>query len=242
MNPFSLPGWLFALSISAGAMALRADDAVAEGRVRGAITRSLDFLAREGDQWMNEKDCSACHHLPVLIWSHREAARRGFAVDGKKFAEFVEWADERARKAKSADETLALLRLARPEQAVPEVTKLIVDGQQEDGLWKVGGQFKGMQRREAPEATENSTRLFLLALASQAADAPAAEAARTKAAAVIVRNEPVQSVETLVFRLLYAQRFGPPEKVDALRTEIVAFVREQIGGGNPNPRMLCALS
>ena len=131
MNPFSLPGWLFALSIGAGVMGLHADDAVV---VRGAITRSLDFLAREGDQWMNEKDCSACHHLPVLIWSHREAARRGFAVDGKKFAEFVEWADERARKAKSADETLALLRLARPEQVAFRHEKFRHVGPQLDGV------------------------------------------------------------------------------------------------------------
>ena len=233
MNPSSLLGRVLALFLAVTALAVRADDPAppTEGRVRAALTRSLDFLAREGDQWMNDRDCNACHHMPELIWSQREAQRRGLAIDGKKFAEIVEWTEERAKKAKASDESLAFLKLALPDTAAPEITKLIVDGQQADGTWKPGGQFAGGQRRGAPEATENAARLFLLALATQEADQPATEAARTKAAELIGKNEPAKSVETLVFRTLYARRFGPPEEAVARRGEILQLQHPDGGWG-----------
>ena len=194
-----------------------------EARLRVAIVNGLDFLAREGDTWMNEKDCNACHHMPVLLWSQREAKRRGFTIDQARLDEFIEWTDARSKKIDAGLEMTAFLKLAMPDKPAPELTKLIVAGQQADGSWKPAGQFATMQRRDTQEATGNSARIFLLALATQETDQPAAEAARTKAAALLDKNAPAKSVETLVYRLLYARRFGKAEEADALRAEILKY-------------------
>lgn len=201
----------------------KAEDAVAidESKLRGAIVRSLDFLSRETETWMNEKDCNACHHMPVLLWSEREAKRRGFAIDQAKLDEFTEWTDARAKKTNAGLEMLAFLKLAVPEKPTPELTKLIVDAQQPDGSWKPAGQFATMQRRETPEATSNSARLFLLALATQEPDAQITDAARAKAAALFEKDASAKSVETLVVRALYAQRFGNADEVNSLRAEVL---------------------
>jgi hypothetical protein len=222
---------LLLLLFLACAVEARADDAaqpVAE-RLRPAITRSLGFLEKEMDAWMNSKDCNGCHHVPEMLWTYREAGRRGVALDQKKVDELLEWAVAREKKPTGGPEVSALLKLALPERPAPAVTKLIVDGQQPDGSWKPGGQFEGMQGRGKTEAGGNSARLFLLALATQPEDQPALEAAQTKAAPVLDANEAPKTVETLVFRLLYARRFGPPEKVEAWRGEILK--QQQPDGG-----------
>jgi hypothetical protein len=214
---------LLALLLGACGLCVHAEETTKpdEAKLRAAIVQGLDFLAREGDTWMNEKDCNACHHMPVLLWSQREAKRRGFAIDQARLDEFIAWADERATKTQPGNEMTAFMKLAMPDKPAPELAKLILKAQQADGSWKPAGQFATMQRRDAQEATGNSARLFLLALATQETDQPAADAARIKAAALLDKNEPAKSVETLVFRLLYVRRFGKAEEVDALRAEIL---------------------
>jgi hypothetical protein len=204
-------------------LATRAEDSVRpdEAKLRAALGKSLAFLDNEADAWMNERNCNACHHMPELLWSHREAKRRGVPIDQKKFDEFIEWSYAPGKNSKSGLEMTALLKLAMPDKPAPELTKLVLSGQQPDGSWKPAGQFATMQRRESHEAAGNSTLIFLLALATQDADQQAAEEARTKATALIEADEPAKSVETLVFRTLYAQRFGPHEKADTLRAEIL---------------------
>ena len=213
---------LFLLALGLCAISARGDEAKKpdEAQLRSTIAKSLVFLDAQADTWMNDRTCNACHTMPELVWSHREAKRRGFAVDQEKFDEFVDWSISRAKKAKGADETTAFMKLAMPEGATPELTKLIVNSQKPDGSWTLGGQFSNMQRREAPEATGNSLRVFLLALGTEK-DPSAVDAARAKAAALLEKNDPPKSVETLIFRALYAQRFGPPEAAVNLRAEIL---------------------
>jgi len=221
--------FLFAL----GALAARGDDITKpdEAQQRASVIKSLAFLDKEADAWMNERDCNACHHMPGLIWSHREAQRRGLAFDQDKFEEFLDWSVTRAKKSKSADEVTALMKLAMGDQAPPELTKLIVSSQLPDGTWKLGGQFASMQRRQAPEATGNSLRLFLLALGSQPADQPMADEARSKAAAELEKHDAPKSLETLIFRALYARRFGPPEEAANARAEVLKLQHSDGGWG-----------
>src|SRR6185436_430482 len=101
-------------------------------------------------------------------------------------------------------EMTALMKLAMPGKPAPELTSLIVKGQLPDGSWKPGGQFADMQKRGAPDATANSARLFLIALASDENDRQAAEEARTKAAALLGKKDAPSSTESLVFRTIYA--------------------------------------
>ena len=155
-----------------------------------------------------------------MLWNHREAKRRGFAVDEKRFDAWLAWADGNAKGIGPGLEMAAFLKLAMPDQPAPELTQLITKGQQPDGAWKPAGQFIG-QRRDAPEVTGNSARIFLLALAANGTDKPACDEAQQKAAALMAKNDPAQSVETLAYRTLYARRFGRPEEVALVQSEIV---------------------
>ncbi|MCX7422549.1 MAG: terpene cyclase/mutase family protein [Planctomycetia bacterium] len=70
---------------------LRADEPT-DAAVRDAVARSLPFLEKGGVEWMEERGCMSCHHVPFLLWSHRAAQSHGLAVDAKKLAEWDEWA------------------------------------------------------------------------------------------------------------------------------------------------------
>jgi squalene-hopene/tetraprenyl-beta-curcumene cyclase len=213
--------------------AVRAEDTgrADELKLRAALSKGLDFLGKEGDRWMNEKTCNSCHHMPLLLWSHREAKRRGFTIDDKVFNEFVDWTNERSKNTSAGADVLAYLKLAMPDNPYPELTKIITGLQQADGSWKPGNQFTGMQRRDGKEAIGNSARVFLLGLGVHAADKDATEAASAKAKALIEKSEPAKSVETLAFRTLYAKRYGTPEEVAALRTEIARLQHADGGWG-----------
>jgi len=199
-----------------------------EAELRVMIAKSLGFLAKEGDEWMMAKNCNGCHHVPELLWSHREAMTRGFAVDPKKFDEWLTWSVERATDKKPGLEEAALMILAMPERPAPELTKLLATDQQPDGTWKPAGQFSGMQKRGASDATANSTRLNLIALATLKDAATQSEAAHTKASAMLQKKDVPTSMESLVFRTLYARRFGKPAEVQVLIKDIV---KQQRGDG-----------
>src|SRR6266478_3883176 len=74
--------------------------------VREAVSRSLPFLEKEGVAWMKDRGCMTCHHVPLLLWSHRAAQAHGLAVDVKKLAEWDEW----TRKYSLANRNLFRLR------------------------------------------------------------------------------------------------------------------------------------
>jgi hypothetical protein len=199
-----------------------------EAELRAGLTKSLGFLAREGEEWMTSKNCNGCHHLPELLWSHREAGQRGFAVDAKKYEEWLAWAVERATDKRPGLEEAALMILALPERPAPALTKLLTTEQKPDGSWTPAGQFSGMQKRGAGDAQANTLRLNLIALATPQHAAAESEGARTKAAAMLQKKDTPSTMEALVFRTLYARRFGKPEEAGALIKDIV---KRQRGDG-----------
>ncbi|MHB1079114.1 MAG: hypothetical protein ACYC67_06910 [Prosthecobacter sp.] len=199
-----------------------------EAELRAGITKSLGFIEREGVEWMAAKNCNGCHHMPEMLWSHREAQRRGFAVDAKKYEEWLAWAVERATDKRPGLEEAALLILALPERSAPELTKLIAAEQKPDGSWSPAGQFSGMQKRGAGDAQANALRLHLIALATPQPAAPETAAVQTKAAPVLQKKDTPTTMESLVFRTLYARRFGKPEEAQTLIKDIV---KRQRGDG-----------
>jgi hypothetical protein len=199
-----------------------------ETTLRSTITRSLGFLAKEGDQWMADKNCNACHHMPELLWSHREAARRGFDIDQKKFDEWLAWSVERATDKKPGLEEASLMILAMPERPAPDLIQLLVAGQKPDGTWDPAGQFASMQKRGGADARANSTRLNLLALASARPEPSESSAARSKAAAALHKKDTPTATESLVYRTLEARHFGN-ENYAAKLCE--TMVKQQRGDG-----------
>jgi squalene-hopene/tetraprenyl-beta-curcumene cyclase len=69
-----------------------------ETTVRAAVERSLAFLEKEGVAWIEKRSCLSCHHVPFLLWSHREAAAKGIAVDATKLAGWTDWARKESLK------------------------------------------------------------------------------------------------------------------------------------------------
>lgn len=199
-----------------------------EAELRGLITRGLGFLAKEGDQWMADKNCTSCHHMPELLWSHREANRRGFAIDQAKYDEWLEWSVKRSADKRVGLEAIALMILALPDRPAVELTKLLGGEQKPDGNWVPAGQFATMQKRGGADATANATRLSLIALATPQPPVPESDAARSKAAAILQKKDAPTSMESLVFRTLYARRFGKPDEAAAFGKEIV---KQQRGDG-----------
>ncbi|HSI12231.1 MAG TPA: prenyltransferase/squalene oxidase repeat-containing protein [Chthoniobacter sp.] len=202
-----------------------------EALLRAATVKSLAYLDKEADTWMNEQTCNGCHHMPALLWSHREAQRRGFVIDPKMFAEFVDWSSSLSKEAKPVPESAALMKLAMPEKAMPALTDLVIKSQQPDGSWKPASQFNSMQRRGPQDATSNTARMLLLALGTQPDAQAATDTARAQAAALFAKDEPAKSVDTLVWRTLYAQRFGPPADVAPLRAELLKHQHADGGWG-----------
>ena len=196
-----------------------------EAELRAAITRSLSFLVKENESWMEEKSCNSCHHLPELIWTHREAKRRGFAVDQKKFDEWLAWADNEAPKKAGGSEEAAFLLLANPEHPAPATIKTVAGEQKPNGSFPSQGQFSGAQQRGGADADATTLRVFLLALAS-APDAKAeADDALAKAAPLLQKKDNATSVESLVFRVLFAEHFSKQQEADELRAQILKLQR-----------------
>src|SRR6478609_323185 len=59
--------------------------------VRVAVKRSLPYIEKVATAWMREQKCNSCHNVTFLVWSHNEAAARGFDVDRTKLAEWTKW-------------------------------------------------------------------------------------------------------------------------------------------------------
>lgn len=225
---------LFCVLVMAAPLAACGEETAAppptEAQLRAVITKGLGYLARGSDDWMVEKGCNACHHLPQVLWNHREARMRGFTIDEKKFDEWLKWSYENGTNIKAGREMTAFLKLAMPDKPAPELTKIILEGQQPDGLWKPSGQFLG-QKRPALESTINSTRIFLLALMTDDGDKKLSDDALAKAAALLAKEEKPTSIETLAYRTLFARRLGKSEEVAALSAEIVGQQHADGGWG-----------
>ena len=192
-----------------------------EAKLRATVTKGLAYLDKEADKWMNERTCNGCHHMPSLLWSHREAQRRGFPADQKMLDEFVDWSLSRTKDGPS--EMLALLTFGLPDKASPEMASQILKGQKANGSWNPAGQFTQQKRGEA-DARTNATRLSLLALSR-----PSVDEARAKAANFLAKSGPATCIDSLMVRAFYAQRFGPPEDVVTARAEIL--IHQHTDGG-----------
>src|SRR5207249_1315572 len=59
--------------------------------VRGAVERSLPYIEKVGVAWMQERKCNSCHNVTFLLWTHNQAAARGFDIDRTKLAQWTKW-------------------------------------------------------------------------------------------------------------------------------------------------------
>ena len=83
------------VAVFASVMALEVSAAAPPGAtsrdVRGAVERSLPYVERVSTAWMRERNCNSCHNVTFLVWTHNEAAARGFDIDRTKLAQWTKW-------------------------------------------------------------------------------------------------------------------------------------------------------
>src|SRR5688572_8556921 len=85
-----------------------------DAAVRTAVTRSLAFLEKGGTAWMEQRGCTSCHTVGVMVWNHNEARRRGFpAAAAAKTRAWADWAlvDLLSRVKKAGPDTVSQVLL-----------------------------------------------------------------------------------------------------------------------------------
>ncbi|MEE8524548.1 MAG: prenyltransferase/squalene oxidase repeat-containing protein [Thermoanaerobaculia bacterium] len=191
------------------------EDPVADAEIRRAVERTLPYLEEHGVAWIDKHQCTSCHQIPVMIWTHHSAAERGLEVDGAKLDEWTKWVLAEAQgKGSSNSDGMAQLILGRPAamdgayvEGFDALTELVAGRQKADGSWKAGGQLPD-QRRPESETHRVSTAWAVLALASLDEPGEAVDRGRARIDGWIEAGAEGESHEWLVVRLLYADRFG----------------------------------
>ncbi|MBY0524024.1 MAG: terpene cyclase/mutase family protein [Gemmataceae bacterium] len=79
--------------VALGILAQPADAPPTPEQVRDAVKRSLVHMEKEGVAWMKNtnRQCSSCHQVPMLVWTHNAARKSGFAVDSAKLDVWNQW-------------------------------------------------------------------------------------------------------------------------------------------------------
>lgn len=131
----------------------------AEPHLQASILQGMSYLEVKGLAWRREQKCSSCHHVPMMIWTQKEARRRGFKVNEAALQEataFMLAGDNRANILTNpdvphpGDENFAKLGPlyammafrehpvppeADPDATIPRWTAYLRSKQQADGFW-----------------------------------------------------------------------------------------------------------
>src|SRR5947207_1105960 len=59
-------------------------------QVHQAVERAIGYLQKESADWLNTRNCAACHHVPMPLWALGEAKRQGYAIDKKYLTDTIE--------------------------------------------------------------------------------------------------------------------------------------------------------
>ncbi len=218
------------------------DSSVSTETMRGAVERSLPYLARVGAEWIAEKKCNSCHVVPLLVWSHNEALARGFDVDRKKLSEWSNWAVDDALKTtkpseRSGADALALILLGRRSENEPtadndnqKVRSLLLDWQEPDGSWHAQKQFKGLRWTDV-EMHEATTMWCLLALMQDDASDERTVVRRERALSFLRKESEAKTVASVALPLLLAHRLGDAGRVRAISRELISRQNDDGGWG-----------
>jgi hypothetical protein len=224
---------MFTLTIVT-AMLLPAQNPAAT-EARPAIERSLAFLEKEGADWIIERKCVSCHHVPFMLWTHNEAKTRGFTVDSKKLEERTQWALDAKyyNPGGTGAYPVAWLLHGKPagekDDAWTKAIDHVVKHQKPNGTWDPAGQFNA-QKRPAKERLEIITSWAMLGLASANDDERTAKA-RERALEGLKSAQAGASTESLVLRILIEHRYADAHAVDGLLQDLLAGQNED-GGWN----------
>jgi Squalene-hopene cyclase C-terminal domain len=60
-------------------------------RTQHAIQRAISWLESDMIAWKDERQCAACHHGPMYLWSINVAKQRDYEVNGTQLEELTKW-------------------------------------------------------------------------------------------------------------------------------------------------------
>ena len=202
----------FLMSLSTPAQAAPTDS-----EAKLAVGKSLNYLEKGGTAWMEQRKCTSCHTVGMMIWAHNEAGRRGFDLPTAKIQGWMDWAlaDLNARGKEAGPYPVAQLLHARGRSEAAESSErllnLLINLQNPTGAWKPGTQLKG--------PSEATTRWALLALDLRGSPAHPSELAATLNARIpesrklamgwLKEEPPDESLEARILRLLMMRKTEP---------------------------------
>lgn len=185
-----------------------------------AIRKGLAYVEGKSLNWLRERKCASCHHVPMMVWAQRDARVRGFTIDEKGLREATDFLlapDDRARILPVAGEpeppgspyslmavftTLAFRDGGRaPESAAEELLRKaathVLSRQESDGSWK---RFEG--RPPFRELQEAATLLAELSLGPTPRTGDETATNRTKTRQWLATNSTGESQQALCLRIL----------------------------------------
>jgi squalene-hopene/tetraprenyl-beta-curcumene cyclase len=191
------------------------------------IDRGLAFLVKDALAWRDEHKCVSCHHASLVVWSMREARRRGHAVDEPVLNELTKWIAEsgdgktgvprpagipKALNEKAISLALALGADPEPDDLSREGMKRLLttvkEDQVESGAW---ASWPDTRQPIFGNSDERATLVAVLALlpAATAGD-DTALAARDRGVQWLTDTKTDDDPQSIALRLVLWQRLGRP--------------------------------
>ena len=191
------------------------------------IDRGLAFLAKDALAWKKEHNCVSCHHAGLVVWSMREAKRRGHAVDEPVLAEMTRWVAEsgdgkfgqarpasapRALNPKAVWFSLALGADPDPDavsrKGRTRLLETVKGDQTNDGSWSAWPETRPPMQGSSDESM---TALAILAVVPAAATGDdSAKAVRDKGIQWLAATKTDDDPQSLAIRLVLWRRVGRP--------------------------------
>jgi squalene-hopene/tetraprenyl-beta-curcumene cyclase len=200
---------------------------------------------------MEDRNCASCHHLPMMIWSLREAKTNGISIDDEVLAKAIEWtlsskveattfpkAEKPEQDRVSMAAAYIALALAGSDSGPPEWWTAMLGNathyQQADGSWPT--QTGGRPPILSP-ATTHLTLLMTNALATQTGKQsdPVTSAAQEKALAWLASQPAEETTQYHAFRLLLDVRLSRALEKAKQSIEWLRAQQKNDGGWGPSP-------
>jgi squalene cyclase len=228
---------------------------LAGDEMRQSVQQGLHFLETEGMGWQANRKCAACHHVPMLLWSHHDAQRKGFALNPKVLAEVEPKALEPflrnpRNKAKgdgsyaedknTPDPELVYLLAsagtdwALPPEAIPGLERcinLLLEDQETDGSWSLK-HWSAPKGAPIYETDEVYTLWVLLALRTAEKTTLPKETvgkSRERAMAWLHKTPPGETAQSRALRLVIELQLGKTENVQTMVKNLLSQQRPDGG-------------
>jgi hypothetical protein len=204
-----------------------AGPALQRSDVGPAIDRGLAFLVKDAQEWKKQHNCVSCHHASLVVWSMREAKRRGHTIDEPILAELTKWVAQsgdgktgvarpasaaKALNAKAVHFALALDTDPAPDKVSQDGMKLLLKTVESDQI--ENGSWVSWPETRPPifgTSDESMTALATLAvLPAAAAGDNSAKTVRDKGVQWLAKTKTDDDPQSIAMRLVLWRRLGRP--------------------------------